>query len=105
MAKKDKRMAPELLKALEEAVEISQETEKVELSPRERRIALAKELEKEKKEDIDHREEFRKYFIQLKTKLNLDSSLENIVWLHLKAIKHDDIKMFENGVKNFGIIK
>lgn len=48
------------------------------------------------------REEFRKFFIGLKRKLNLESDLENVIWLHLKAIGMDKKEKFNEGVKHFG---
>ena len=55
-----------------------------------------------KEEEINHREEFRKYFIDLKRKIGLESSMENILWLHLKAIKCDKKPLFDQGILNFG---
>ena len=48
------------------------------------------------------REEFRKYFVKVKRILNLPSDLEDILWLHLKAIKCDKVEKFNEGLKNFG---
>lgn len=48
------------------------------------------------------REEFRKFFIGLKRKLNLESDRENVIWLHLKAIGMDKKEKFNEGVKHFG---
>lgn len=48
------------------------------------------------------RECFRRYFVKLKRQIKLDSSLENIIWLHLKAIGCDKEELFDKGVKNFG---
>lgn len=48
------------------------------------------------------REEFRKYFVGLKRKLNLGPELENVIWLHLKAIGMDKKEKFNEGVKHFG---
>jgi hypothetical protein len=48
------------------------------------------------------REEFRKFFIKAKRKLGLENKMEEIIWLHLKAIKHDKPEKFEDGIANFG---
>lgn len=48
------------------------------------------------------REEFRKYFVVLKRKLNLAPELENVIWLHLKATGNDKKEKFNEGVQHFG---
>ena len=48
------------------------------------------------------REEFRKYFVGLKRKLNLAPELENVIWLHLKATGMDSKDKFNEGVAHFG---
>lgn len=48
------------------------------------------------------RDAFKRYFIKLKRKLNLKSSLEYPIWLHLKAIECDKEELFDQGVRNFG---
>ena len=55
--------------------------------------------EKQKRKD---REDFRKYFLKIKNKLKLEKSVEEIIWVHLKAIKHDKKELFDKGVKHFG---
>lgn len=50
----------------------------------------------------DSREEFRVYFVGLKKKLNLAPELENIIWLHLKAVGMDKKDQFSAGVNHFG---
>jgi hypothetical protein len=50
----------------------------------------------------DSREEFRKYFVGLKRKLNLAPELENVLWLHLKAIGMNKKEKFSEGVEHFG---
>lgn len=50
----------------------------------------------------DSREEFRKYFVGLKRKLKLAPELENVLWLHLKAIGMDKKEKFNEGVTHFG---
>jgi hypothetical protein len=62
-----------------------------------RKIGISKkELEK------NNREDFRKYFIKLKRILKLESYMENIIWLHLKASGFDTKSKFDEGVKHFG---
>jgi len=68
---------------------------------RKRRLALAEE-KTPTLEVSDNREEFRKYFLKLCKKLNLNKSLEEVIWVHLKSIKHDKVELFDNGVKHFG---
>lgn len=48
------------------------------------------------------REEFRKYFIQIKKKLGLGKEMENVIWLHFKAAGFDKKDKFDEGVKHFG---
>jgi hypothetical protein len=50
----------------------------------------------------DSREEFRKYFVALKRQLKLAPELENVIWLHLKAINMDKKDQFNDGVRHFG---
>ena len=55
-----------------------------------------------KKDKNNNREEFRKYFLKLNKKLNLNKSLEEVIWIHLKTINHDKKELFDKGVKHFG---
>ena len=50
----------------------------------------------------DSREEFRKFFIKLKGKLNLASDMEVVIWNHLQSIGADKKEKFEEGIKHFG---
>lgn len=76
------------------------------LSPREyrRQAWEAKKAEGKEKQtrEEDTRKEFKKYFIQLKRKLNLDPSLENVIWLHFKSAGFANEKLFDEGIKHFG---
>ena len=65
-----------------------------------RAIHASKEVEKKPE---DTKEEFRKFFAQAKTKLNLSPSLESVIWLHLKAYGFDKKESFSSGLKHFGI--
>lgn len=76
--------------------------EKQEMTGKELRKA-AHEAKMAKKEAIeDSREEFRKYFVGLKRKLGLAPELENVIWLHLKAVNMAQKDKFNEGVKHFG---
>jgi hypothetical protein len=86
MAKQDKEYryenAAEVAKAKRQAIHAAKEaTEKTE----------------------DSKEEFRKFFAQEKSKLNLSPSLESVIWLHLKAYGFDKKEKFSSGLKHFGI--
>lgn len=54
-------------------------------------------------ESEDTKEEFRKFFAQTKSKLNLSASLESVLWLHFKAYGFDKKESFSSGLKHFGI--
>lgn len=71
-------------------------------SAKEARKAAWEEKNKPVKKQENTREEFRKFFIQLKKKLNLKPELENIMWLHFKASGFDSKEKFEAGTKHFG---
>jgi hypothetical protein len=59
-------------------------------------------IKNKKKTKLDSREDFRKYFLKLNKKLNLNESLEEVIWIHLKTIKHDKKELFDKGVEHFG---
>jgi hypothetical protein len=48
------------------------------------------------------RKEFRDYFIKVKRKLKLDSSLEEVMWLHFKSAGFAQPDLFDKGTENFG---
>ena len=50
----------------------------------------------------DDREDFRKYFLKINKKLKLNQSLEEVIWIHLKTIKHDKKELFDKGIEHFG---
>ena len=54
------------------------------------------------KRESDIRKEFKQYFIQLKRKLDLDASLEEIMWLHFKSAGYAKKESFNEGVEHFG---
>jgi hypothetical protein len=68
---------------------------------RKKRIALAKN-KAPAIEETDDREDFRKYFLKLNKKLELNKSLEEVIWIHLKTIKCDKKELFDKGIKHFG---
>ena len=72
---------------------------KLELA-REKRMKMAGITKKEIEENT--RDEFRKYFIQVKRKLKIDSSLEKVIWLHLKASGFAKKELFDKGIEHFG---
>lgn len=65
------------------------------------KVAIAVKKERPKKEN-ENREDFRRYFIKLSRKLDLPKYLEETIWLHLKAIKHDKKELFDDGIRHFG---
>jgi len=75
---------------------------KEELTPAEMRKATHEAKLAKKGAIEDSREEFRKYFVGLKRQLNLGPELENVIWLHLKAISMDKKEKFNEGVTHFG---
>jgi len=68
---------------------------------RKKRIALAKN-KAPAIEKTDDREDFRKYFLKLNKKLNLNKSIEEVIWVHLKTINCDKKDLFDKGIKHFG---
>jgi len=68
---------------------------------RKRRLALAAER-KPVEEKSDSREDFRKYFLKISKKLEINKSMEEVIWIHLKTIKCDSKELFEKGIKHFG---
>lgn len=48
------------------------------------------------------RKAFKSHFVKLKRSLKLDASLEEVIWLHLKATGNDKPELFERGVRHFG---
>lgn len=50
----------------------------------------------------EKREAFRQFFIKAKRKLNLSSSLEDVIWMHLESTGMDSPENFKKGMQNFG---
>lgn len=81
---------------------MAKKEETKELSPSEMRKAAHEAKMAVKAVVEDSREEFRKYFIGIKRKLNLAPDLEDIIWIHLKATGMDKKDKFNEGIKHFG---
>lgn len=95
MAKKDR----------EEREEVQNEPKEMSLEEaRAYRAALYKPSAKVLSED-EKREQFRIFWAQEKYKYGKSKDLEQILWVHLKASKHDDPEKFEAGLKHFGLQK
>lgn len=53
----------------------------------------------------ESREQFRKFWAQQKSKYGKSKDLEEILWLHLKAVKKAMPEQFEAGLDHFGLKK
>ncbi len=71
---------------------------------RQARLAMAKG-KKLPVSQVEAREQFRVYWTAAKKEFNRGKDLEDILWAHLKSIKHDKPELFEAGVLNFGLVK
>lgn len=60
---------------------------------------------KKPKDNITEREAFKNYWAVSKKSFNRGKDIEDILWSHLKAIKHDKPELFEAGLLNFGLKK
>ena len=82
---------------------MAKETKKEELTPAEMRKAAHEARHSKRSAGFgDSREEFRKYFVGLKRKLNLQPELEQVIWLHLKAVNMATKEKFNEGIRHFG---
>ena len=89
--KKDKKTS-DIQKKLEEAKQL--------------RLEQAERLKKPiTASDKDNKNAFEDFWTQNRKAYGADRELGKILWLHLKAIKHDSPEKFEEGIKNFGINK
>lgn len=79
-------------------------TEMTVAEARARRAALHKPKAPELTEE-ETREEFRKFWAQQKSKYGKSKDLEEILWLHIKAVKKASPEQFEEGVAHFGLKK
>jgi hypothetical protein len=73
-----------------------------ELTPAEMRRASHEARNGAKIAIEDSREEFRKYFVELKRKLKLAPEIENVLWIHLKTVNMATKDKFNEGVAHFG---
>jgi hypothetical protein len=53
----------------------------------------------------DKRDKFRVFWAQQKYKYGKSKDLEEILWLHLKAVKMSEPEKFEDGLAHFGLKK
>lgn len=53
--------------------------------------------------DTEKREKFRMFWAKSRRKYGKSKELEQILWLHLKAIGCDAPEKFEDGIKHFGL--
>lgn len=68
------------------------------------RASLAKAKESELTM-AQKREAFRIYWAKEKSKYSQTKDIEQIIWIHLKAIKMETPEKFADGIKNFGLKK
>ena len=48
------------------------------------------------------RDEFRKYFVKIRKKLELAQDMEGVLWIHLKRRGFNKKEKFAEGIKDFG---
>ena len=84
-----------------------QEREEQEMSAQESRAFRAALAKPEHKTltDEEKREEFRIFWAQAKSQYGKGRNLEEVLWLHLKAMKMDKPEQFEDGLNHFGLTK
>lgn len=82
----------------------SQEREMTLQEARAYRASLAKP-EARKLTEQETREQFRLFWAKEKSKYGKAKDLEEILWIHLKASKHDEPARFDDGLKHFGLKK
>ena len=70
-------------------------------SAKEKRAAAWEAKQKEEKAE-NSRDEFRKFFIKIKGKLNLAGDMEEVIWIHFKSAGFNKKEKFEEGIKHFG---
>lgn len=80
----------------------SVDVDKIELA-KQKRLNSFLSKNKETKQVDNKKEDFRKFFAKLKSKNNLDASLEAVIWLHFKDYNFDTKDKFEQGLKHFGL--
>jgi hypothetical protein len=90
MAKERKQAAPAAEMSLEEA--------------RAYRASLVKD-QPAAISDKEKRDAFKKFWAENKKHYKKASKLEEVIWLHLKAVKMDHPSKFQEGLKHFGLKK
>lgn len=55
--------------------------------------------------DKEKRESFKRFWAENKKYYKRASKLEEVIWLHLKAVKMDHPSKFQEGLKHFGLKK
>tara|TARA_R100000951_G_scaffold114944_2_gene121453 strand:- start:877 stop:1158 length:282 start_codon:yes stop_codon:yes gene_type:complete len=66
-----------------------------------RKAAWEAQQAAENKEE-NSREEFRKFFVKIRSKLGLSQDMEGVIWTHFKSAGFDKKDKFEEGIKHFG---
>lgn len=97
MAKKDQQIQEQVSAQVVQAPEADTIAE-----IRRARKEAAEAKKADKKGDLDQREEFRKFFAKINGKLQLERSMEQIIWIHFKAAGFAQKEKFEDGIKHFG---
>ena len=92
MATKKDKKTTDIQKKLEEARKLRLEQAK--------NIAISKVDESK-----NYKEEWDLFWVKNRKSYSETKELGEIIWLHLKAIKHDKPEKFIEGIKNFGINK
>ena len=95
MSKKDKKMTRD------EQVENVQERIS---AARAARLAAYKPQPEEQSEQ-ERRQAFQVFWASNRSSYGKERDMEQLLWLHLKAIKHDTQDKFEAGIENFGLKK
>jgi hypothetical protein len=85
--------------------EASQAQEMTAEQARAYRSSLYKPTEAAALTEEEKRDKFRLHWAQEKYKYGKSKDLEEILWLHLKATKHDAPEKFEDGIAHFGLKK
>lgn len=88
-------------------VEKHEKQEEQEMTLAEAKAYRASLYKAEKKELTveEKKEQFRIFWAQQKHKYGKAKDLEQILWVHLKATKHDEPEKFEAGLAHFGLKK
>ena len=85
--------------------DISEESEEMSLEEARAYRANLAALKSAPKREDERREDFRKFWAENKAKYGKEKDLEQVLWLHLKAINKDNSDSFEAGLSHFGLTK